>query len=86
VLLARRTSLQILGTSSQGHGPQRPASASRTTLWSLIRVRPEMIRDTSVADELQAKLERLLDENLVSAAARKELDALRYGIAMAQRY
>jgi hypothetical protein len=56
------------------------------TLWSLIRVRPEMIRDTSVADELQAKLERLLDENLVSAAARSELDALRYSIAMARRY
>jgi transcriptional regulator with XRE-family HTH domain len=56
------------------------------TLWSLIRVRPEMIRDTSVAEELQAKLERLLDENLVSAAARSELDASRYGIAMARRY
>jgi hypothetical protein len=56
------------------------------TLWSLIRVRPEMIGDSPVADELQAKLERLLDENLVSAAARKELDALRYGIAMARRY
>jgi hypothetical protein len=45
-----------------------------------------MIRDTPVADELQAKLERLLDENLVSTAARGELDALRYGIAMARRY
>jgi hypothetical protein len=56
------------------------------TLWSLIRVRPEMIRDIPVAEELQAKLERLLDENLVSAAALRELDALRYGIAMARRY
>jgi hypothetical protein len=55
-------------------------------LWWLIRVRPEMIRDTPVAEEVQAKLERLLDENLVSAAARRELDALRYGIAMARRY
>jgi hypothetical protein len=56
------------------------------TLWSLIRVRPEMIRVTPVAEELQAKLELLLDENLVSTAARRELDALRYGIAMARRY
>ena len=56
------------------------------TLWSLIRVRPELIRDVPVAEELQAKLERLLDENLVSATARRELDALRYGIAMARRY
>jgi transcriptional regulator with XRE-family HTH domain len=56
------------------------------TLWSLIRIRPEMIRDGPVADELQGKLERLLDENLVSTAARRELDALRYGIAMARRY
>lgn len=55
------------------------------TLWSLIRVRPEMISDRAVADELQAKLERLLDENLVSTAARRELDALRYGIAMTRR-
>jgi hypothetical protein len=30
-----------------------------------------MIRDTSVAEELQAKLERLLDENLVPAAAQR---------------
>ena len=50
------------------------------------RVRPEMIRDTPVAEELLAELERLLDENLVSAAARRELDAMRYGIAMARRY
>ena len=56
------------------------------TLWSLVRVRPEMIRDIPMAEELQAKLERLLDENLVSTTARKELDALRYGIAMARRY
>jgi hypothetical protein len=56
------------------------------TLWSLIRVRPEMIRVISAAEELQAKLERLLEENLVSAAALRELDALRYGIAMARRY
>jgi hypothetical protein len=45
-----------------------------------------MIRDTPVAEELLAELERLLDENLVSAAARRELDAMRYGIAMARRY
>jgi hypothetical protein len=30
-----------------------------------------MIRDTPVAEELLAELERLLDENLVSAAARE---------------
>jgi hypothetical protein len=35
-----------------------------------------MIRDAPVAEEVQAKLERLLDENLVSVAARRELDAL----------
>jgi hypothetical protein len=45
-----------------------------------------MIRDTPLAEELQGKLARLLDENLVSTAARRELDARRYGIAMARRY
>ena len=56
------------------------------TLWSLIRVRPEMISDSPVAQEMAAKVERLLDENLVSAAARRELDALRYAIAITHRY
>jgi hypothetical protein len=33
-----------------------------------------------------AKVERLLDENLVSAASRRELDALRCAIAITRRY
>jgi hypothetical protein len=56
------------------------------TAGALVVRRPEMIRDPPVAEELQAKLELLLDENLVSTAARRELDALRYGISMARRY
>jgi transcriptional regulator with XRE-family HTH domain len=56
------------------------------TLWSLVRTRPEMISDAQVADELQAKIALLLDENLMSAGTRRELDSLRYGIAMARRY
>jgi hypothetical protein len=56
------------------------------TLWSLIRVRPEMISDSPVAQEMAAKVEQLLDENLVSAAARRELDALRYAVAITHRY
>jgi len=34
---------------------------------------------------MDTRIERLLDENLVSAPARRELEALRYGIAMARR-
>jgi hypothetical protein len=45
-----------------------------------------MISDAPVADELEAKLGRLLDENLRSATAHKELNALQYGIAMARRH
>lgn len=56
------------------------------TLWSLVRVRPELLSDPSVADEIAAKIEQLLDENLVSAASQRELDALRYAIAIARRY
>ena len=33
------------------------------TLWSLIRIRSEMITDPPVAQEMAAKVERLLDEN-----------------------
>jgi hypothetical protein len=58
----------------------------RGTLWSLIRVRPEMITGPPVAQEMAAKVERLLDESLVSAVARRELDALRYAIAITRRY
>jgi len=48
--------------------------------------RPEMITGPPVAQEMAAKVERLLDENLVSVAARRELDALRYAIAITRRY
>ena len=55
------------------------------TLWSLVQVHPEMISDRPVADEMAAKIEQLLDENLVSATSQTELDALRYAIAIARR-
>ena len=44
-----------------------------------------MAADPALASELDAKARRLLDENLVSASARCELEALRYGITMARR-
>lgn len=56
------------------------------TLWALIRVQPEMIINPLVAQDMAAKVGRLLDENLVSAASRRELDALRYAIAITRRY
>ncbi len=55
------------------------------SLWALIRIRPGMAADPALASELDAKAGRLLDENLVSASARCELEALRYGITMARR-
>jgi hypothetical protein len=56
------------------------------TLWSLVRIRPEMISNPPVAEELAGKIEQLRDENLVSATSQRELDALRYAIAIARRY
>jgi hypothetical protein len=56
------------------------------TLWSLVRVRPEMISDPPVAEELAGKIEQLRNQNLVSASSQRELDALRYAIAIARRY
>jgi len=44
-----------------------------------------MAADPAVADELETRIAHLLDENLVSALTRGELEALRYGIAMARR-
>lgn len=56
------------------------------TLHVLIRMRPEMVKDPAISTELNSKIERLLDENLVGAQARRELEALRYGIAIAARH
>ena len=55
------------------------------SLWSLIRIRPDMAAGPALVGELDTKIGRLLDENLVSAPARRELEAVRYGIAMARR-
>lgn len=45
-----------------------------------------MITGPPVAQEMAVKVERLLDENLVSADSRRELDALRYAIAITRRH
>jgi transcriptional regulator with XRE-family HTH domain len=55
------------------------------SLWALIRLRPDLAASPALAADLSAKIGRLLDENLVSVPARRELEALRYGIAMARR-
>jgi transcriptional regulator with XRE-family HTH domain len=55
------------------------------SLWALIRIRPAMAADPALVGEMDARIGRLLDENLISAPARGELEALRYGIAMARR-
>ena len=55
------------------------------SLWALIRIRPGVAADPAVAGELDTKIGCLLDENLVSASARRELEAVRYGITMARR-
>jgi hypothetical protein len=38
-----------------------------------------------LAADLEIRIVRLLDENQVSAPARRELEALRYGVAIAKR-
>jgi hypothetical protein len=53
------------------------------SVWALIRIRPELA--PPLAADLETRITRLLDDNRVSASARRELEALRYGIAIAQR-
>ncbi|MBV9448044.1 MAG: helix-turn-helix domain-containing protein [Streptosporangiaceae bacterium] len=53
------------------------------SLHTLIRVRPALARP--VSGDLQATITRLLDEDQVSAPARRELETLRYGIAIAHQ-
>ena len=53
------------------------------SLWALFRIRPVLA--ALLASDLETRIVRLLDENQVSAPARRELEALRYGIAIAQR-
>jgi hypothetical protein len=52
------------------------------SLHTLIRVRPALAR--LVAGDLQSSITRLLDADEISATARRELNALRYGIAIAR--
>jgi transcriptional regulator with XRE-family HTH domain len=53
------------------------------SLWALIRARPQLA--LPLAPSLAATITRLLDEDQVSGLARRELETLRYGIAIAQR-
>jgi hypothetical protein len=53
------------------------------SLWALIRARPQLA--PPLAPELTTTITRLLDEDQVSGPARRELETLRYGIAIAQR-
>ncbi|GAA0417141.1 hypothetical protein Acor_21070 [Acrocarpospora corrugata] len=53
------------------------------TLWALVHVRPDLLRERKIRDELKMRIGRLLDESPVSARTRRELEALRYGVAIA---
>ena len=53
------------------------------SLWALFRIRPGLA--AFLAADLETQIVRLLDENQVSPPARSELEALRYGIAIARR-
>jgi hypothetical protein len=53
------------------------------SLWALIRIRPELA--PPLAADLGTRIVRLLDENQLSALARRGLEALRYGIEIARR-
>ena len=55
------------------------------SLWALIRIRPELAAEPSLAADLGTRIVRLLDDNRVSIPARRELETLRYGIAIARR-
>jgi len=55
------------------------------SLWALLRVRPELAAAPPLAADLEIRIVRMLEENRVSAPARRELEALRYGIAIARR-
>ena len=45
------------------------------SLWALIRIRSGMAADPALSGELEARIGRLPDENMVSAPARGELEA-----------
>jgi hypothetical protein len=53
------------------------------SLWALIRARPGLA--VPLAADLDTAITRLLDDNQISAPARRELESLRYGIVIARR-
>jgi hypothetical protein len=66
-------------------GPLGLVELNVHTLWTLVQVRPDLLAGSGAADELNAHIGRLLDENLISDGTRRELEALRYGAAIAAR-
>jgi hypothetical protein len=65
------------------HGNMGFTELNIHSLWALIRIHPGLA--VPVAADLETRIGRLLDENRVSAPARRDLETLRYGITIARR-
>ncbi len=54
------------------------------TLWSLLQVRPNLLRFGTLANALRERLPMMLDSREVSRRGRRELDNIRYAIRLAE--
>ncbi|MGW0294820.1 helix-turn-helix domain-containing protein [Streptomyces tuirus] len=54
------------------------------SLWSLVAVRPNLLRSTTATRALRDRLPVMLDSRELSARARRELDSIRYAIRLAE--
>ncbi|MEU0104901.1 helix-turn-helix transcriptional regulator [Streptomyces sp. NPDC006251] len=54
------------------------------SLWSLLTVRPNLLRSGAAARALRDRLPVMLDSQELSARARRELDSIRYAIRLAE--
>ncbi|MFI0728082.1 helix-turn-helix domain-containing protein [Streptomyces sp. NPDC021225] len=54
------------------------------TLWALLAAKPELLRSGSAAIALRKRLPVMLDSQELSAAARRELESIRYAIRLAE--
>lgn len=76
---------KLLTHLAQGLAPQHGyAELNIHTVWSLLQLRPNLLRSGAAARELRERLAVMLDGRELSQRGRRELDSIRYAIRLSE--